>query len=365
MMIRIGGIILVLMLMAPHAYAQSLCSNSGTPGYLDTPAPGADVTSDLGPRNLARSPDHKGTDYRLREGTRLQGPPAGCKIVNGPPLPFNEGGWGYYATFDCGVNDAGQTIRLNYGHLLSANSYSPASNTITTGNTGSSTGPHLDYVINIDGTPVDAQCATGIVAGGSYTYVPPGPNIPCPINGQINLCDPAVTEKLLEHGIAKRGGKSNGSNLGSAGPSAPPQPPNGTTSGGGSTGTGGSGTVGTGTGSGGTGGTSGGSTAPPFDPGLLTYDPQTPYVAPDSTPDSCFNSTCITTSMIVKAQNNNVDIDDTVPRIEFIDGTCADNPEPTKTGLVNLVRDGRQLKEEDDQFCITQGCSYIRGEGCK
>ena len=219
-----------LMLTPLIANAQSLCESGQ--GYLNRPAEGYGITSNMGPRNCAGcSRNHPGTDYATPCGTQIAGPPPGC-VQSGSRDGISDsaaGSYGNYLQFDCGTNTAGEQISIQYAHLSNAN-YNASTNLITTGQSGSG-GCHLDYIVTIDSQTIDAQCSTGSVESGVYSYGNSSTrhNVACPVIGQPNLCDPAVTTQLVEHGRQARGGVTTGPNISTGGGGTPPAPPDGPT----------------------------------------------------------------------------------------------------------------------------------------
>jgi hypothetical protein len=96
--------------------------------------------------------------------------------------------------------------------LSGPNAYSQSTNTFTTGNSGAG-GCHLDYIIAVDGVPIDAQCATGTPAPGGYKYGKSSDHhgAACPITGQpVNLCDGENLDALLDQVDKARNGVTKG-----------------------------------------------------------------------------------------------------------------------------------------------------------
>jgi len=81
--------------MVNHANAQSLCEEGR--GYINNPAPGYNVSSNMGIRNLddvlppgtRYSRNHPGTDYSAACGTRIPGPPPGCALSGSTSVQGN------------------------------------------------------------------------------------------------------------------------------------------------------------------------------------------------------------------------------------------------------------------------------------
>ena len=361
------------------AQAQSLCSDGS--GFLQDYNDFGGVSSNMGVRRTEPSadgphcphcsPNHPGTDYAIPPGTPIPGPPPECVLSNGQgggsTLPYqgssSTSGYGYRAQFDCGTNSAGQRIQIQYAHLQSANSYDPVANTLRTGDSGAG-GAHLDYIITVDGTPIDAQCSSGTPSSSVYTYGASSVRhgAICPIEGQVNLCDPAATNALLEHANAARAGVTRGPNMNSTGGGAPPAPPNGTTTV--------SNPVGTYTPNTTTGTVA---TDNPGEFGLTPIDGydrdldeiQPPYVLPPIAL-SCNTSTCITADTVMNAGNiGNIyaPFDQIETEFDLItsDGTCLP---PIQTGVQVRRQVQRGLFPYADRFCLNKGCSFVLGSGC-
>ena len=313
----------------------------------------------MGKRNIkgcsACSKNHKGTDYGTPCGTKLKGPPPGCKFIG----MAQRGGYGHTASFDCGNG-----VKLQYAHLQSANSYDPATNTITTGSSGVGTACHLDYVMTIDGQVVDAQCATGNASKERYIYGNSSTKHGkmCPHAGKQNLCDPAVREALKNHSKDVWGGSPPSYDVKS-----------GSTSGGPSTQEG---------------GTDQGTPVIVDNSNQSPKDPEPPIEEPGPPPEEekkdptnpespfnpeaskprCDNSTCITDPMIENAKHKRVDDDKVKSHLEFIlppgtspaEGECKD-PHQTGATVHRQTAEGGygQLKKYLDAFCTNQGCTYV------
>ncbi len=352
-----------------HAQGAGICED----GFenVATPAPTAGITSNMGYRSLcergAGSCWHKGTDYGTACGTTIPGPPVGCTSLSGDRTP-QAGGYGYTAKFDCGTNNAGKKIMIQYAHLQGPSSYNSSSNTIVTGNSGVG-GCHLDYIMTVDGKVVDAQCATGNVTG-AYTYGnssrKSGPQ--CPQSGQVNICDPAFGDALRKHSDEKFAGSGGKNNYDIA---------NGTTSDGGSNSgadpssqegfdSGDPTTVLQGTQSGPQGGI-------PVPPGPIE-EPQPPiYPEPQGDPEPkydptalkprCQSSTCISQDHIDNAKHKNVQDDKVKSHVDLLTPTqaCAEG-DLQKTNVTVFKKDPDKasgLDEYDDAFCLRQGCAYV------
>lgn len=344
---------------------------------IPTPAGGFPVTSNMGYRDTGiqgASKWHKGTDYATGCGTRIAGPPPGCQKLGGDATG-TRGGYGHVATFDCGNNNAGQKIMIQYAHLQGANSYNANSNTITTGNSGVG-GCHLDYIMTVGGKTVDAQCATGVVTS-TYSYGnssrKSGPL--CPQSGQVNICDSAFGEQLRQHSDEKFSGSGGRNGYDIA---------NGSTTGGG----------------GGGGADSGNSVGDGFDAGdpVSVFQgtqnlpggnaPITPrgpieelgpgvnvLPEPDIGPEEEFNpamlqprcesSTCISQDHIDNAKHVNVADDKMQSYHDQIlppkDGNCA---APKETGVTAYRQVVGRFEKNPDAFCLNQGCVKV-GQECQ
>lgn len=357
---------LILLNLAP-AYAQTLCDNG--PAYIPRPVSNAHaITSNMGPRDLTRSTptnpecsgqsyspvpgasrNHRGTDYATPCGTKISGPPAGC-VKTGPSTIR---GYGNVAKFDCGNG-----IKLQYSHLAN-NSYNAASNTITTGDSGIG-GCHLDYIMTIDGTAVDAQCSTGKPSGlHSYGCRSDIHGKQCPFGTDVDVCDKDNQAKLKEHSdsVFNGGGNQYDVDNGSTAPNS--EDSSGETGAVINQGTQGL----DGSSSGGTG------TSDPLeeeqpDPKEDEPTPPTPsdeYFAKATKP-VCDNSTCITRGMIDNAKNKRAKYDELVTYDEFLsaDKECK---KPIETGVevyrqaVSAGSGGRIVKYKD-AFCSNAGCTY-------
>lgn len=331
-------------------------------GFVPRPAAGFPITSNAGPRSCSGcSANHTGTDFATPCGTKIAGPPAGCVKINGggnnSSTP-NHNGYGNVAQFDCGNG-----VKIQYGHLNNSDSYGTGSNQITTGNTGQSTGCHLDYKIFIGDKSVDAQCATGNVTD-EYTYGNSSThhNVKCPFSGPVNVCDPAVQEALRKHstdvlGSANTKGVPDGSTSPATGGDDDDHADQ---------------TAGTvvdqGTdGRDGTGGATGEDDPieePGKDPEEDDPTPPTPgdeYDPIAATP-ICDNSTCITQDTIDNAKHKRVKYDKADPHWNHLkpDGACKP---PTKTGATVFRQVVGALEEYPDSFCTNQGCTYINEGG--
>jgi|GEM_PF-4367689 len=345
--------------MVNHANAQSLCEEGR--GYINNPAPGYNVSSNMGIRNLddvlppgtRYSRNHPGTDYSAACGTRIPGPPPGCALSGSTSVQGNpKSGRGNQLFFDCGKNEAGQSIRLHYSHLQTS-SFNTNDNLITIGNTGSG-GCHLDYIISVNGQTIDAQCATGSASPNNYKYgnssTPHGAR--CPITGRPNLCDENVVNQLLEHGRQARSGRQDAPNVPAGSGGAAPAPPDGPTR---------APTAPT------AGYPTSGAQQPPTRPRGSTgnYDrdveaARAPYVFPTQESTVCQNSTCISTQIVKIADHKNVQKDEILTNfrniIHFDEIGCMP---PISTGKVVLRQRAGRTATYQDRFCTTNGCSFI------
>ncbi len=328
-------------------------------GYRDTGIAGA-------------SKWHKGTDYATGCGTSIAGPPSGCQKIGGNATG-TRGGYGHVATFNCGKNNAGQDIMIQYAHLQGANSYNANSNTITTGNSGVG-GCHLDYIMTIGGKTVDAQCATGNV-GGTYDYGnssrKSGPT--CPQSGSVNICDSAFGEQLRQHSDEKFSGSGgrNGYDIANGQ----------TTSGGGGADSGTQNSEGFDAGDPisifqGTQNLPGGDPIVPprgpiEEPGPAPNTLAEPNVGPEEafTPEAlqprCATSTCISQDHIDNAKHKNVADDKMLSYHDQIlppkSGNC---PVPKETGVTAYRQAVGKYEKKPDTFCLNQGCVKV-GQECQ
>jgi murein DD-endopeptidase MepM/ murein hydrolase activator NlpD len=99
---------------------------------------------------------HNGTDFETGGGASVQAVAAGVVTVS-----EYSGALGQHVAIEHTVN--GKTFTSIYGHMESGSSPLVVGQTVVegqfvgfTGSTGQSTGPHLDFEIDIDDTPVDS-----------------------------------------------------------------------------------------------------------------------------------------------------------------------------------------------------------------
>jgi len=354
-------------MMPSFVMAQSFCQDNPN-GIIEAPGTTSQVTSNMGARNLSYGNNtHRGTDYGFGCGTSIKGPPQGCVNVNGgssTPGIDAAGHFGYKAQFDCGNG-----IMLQYAHLNSANAYSPESNTITTGDTGSG-GCHLDYIMTINNKVVDAQCATTHAnPGGEYKYGNSSKkhNVQCPFDSAPNLCDNSVRQALEDHAtqVFAQTEKPENQNY----------------------------TIGDGsTGSGTTDSNIAENDTQPGEivtQGTLGLDPKTttstgdPVPDPDPQPDPeeaedpapdpndpyqqeastlrCDNSTCITAGMIDTAAHNKTDDDKiTANNDVYLLPKYSECKQPSFTNFQVYRQVPGKLEDYKAGFCAQQGCSYVR-----
>lgn len=117
------------------------------------------ITSGFGTRTSPGgigSPNHQGVDIGVSEGTPVLAMADGTVTSAG-----NVKGYGNYIALDHGKDSSGQTIGSGYGHLSSIQV--SKGQTVTkgqviglSGNTGTSTGPHLHFNFYVNSTPVNA-----------------------------------------------------------------------------------------------------------------------------------------------------------------------------------------------------------------
>jgi murein DD-endopeptidase MepM/ murein hydrolase activator NlpD len=117
------------------------------------------VVSPFGPRVApckGCSTFHNGTDFGTGDKAPIYAVAAGT--VSASQM---QGTFGQYVAVDSVVN--GQAFTAIYAHMTAGSETVQVGDTITegeplglTGCTGECTGPHLDFEINIDGTPVDS-----------------------------------------------------------------------------------------------------------------------------------------------------------------------------------------------------------------
>lgn len=325
------------------------------------------ITSNMGYRDTGiqgASKWHKGTDYATPCGTQIDGPPAGCQKTGGSGTG-TRGGYGNVATFDCGPNNAGQKIMIQYAHLQGGNAYNASTNKITTGNSGVGA-CHLDYILTIDGKVVDAQCATGDV-GGTYTYGnssrKSGPQ--CPQSGAINICDPELGNALRQHSDEKfngSGGRNNydiqnGSTRGGGGPDSGGQNSEGSEPTGSST------VIDQGT-------VSGPLVTPPADRPIIE-EPQRPdnpeplapisgKFNPTASKPRCKSSTCISQDHIDNAKHENVEDDKVQSYVDLLTHTEDCKETDLKRSDVTVFRQIEGGYENyPDAFCLRQGCAHV------
>lgn len=327
------------------------------------------ITSNMGYRDTGiqgASKWHKGTDYATPCGTQIDGPPEGCNHTGTNPQRNKAGkvvGYGWKSTFDCGTNNAGQKIMIQYAHLQGGNAYNAATNKITTGDSGVGA-CHLDYIMTIDGKVVDAQCATGDV-GGTYTYGnssrKSGPQ--CPQSGAVNICDPNFGNALRDHSDEKFNGSGGKNNYDIA---------NGTTTGGGSNvnteeeafePTGSSTVIDQGT-------VSGPLVTPPADRPIIE-EPQRPdrpeplapisgKFNPTALKPRCQSSTCISQDHISNAKHENVEDDKVQSYVDLLTHTEDCKETDLKKSDVTVFRQAKGGYEKyPDSFCLRQGCAHV------
>lgn len=337
--------------------AQTMCDDGQ--GFIDRPAAGHGISSNMGPRDTGipgASKNHKGTDYLTPCGTKIGGPPEGCVNMNGGAKTPQNGGYGYAAHFDCGNG-----IKIKYSHLQNANSYNPASNTITTGNSGVG-GCHLDYIIEVNGTVVDAQCATGLVTGDhTYGNSSTKHGKQCPFSGAVNLCDSNVQNELRQHSndVFNNSGANN-YNVpeGSTQNQGPAENSENTDTG--------TQVINQGTqGKDGTGGVN--SNGNPYEVPEETGSPaeeQPPEQADggEGYQDSgsqprCDNSTCITRETIDIAKNKKTEYDKAESYKDYLSSEGECQP-PIKTGADVFHQEIGKYRKYPDSFCTNRGCVY-------
>ena len=138
------------------------------------------ITSEFGYRNAptnGASSNHKGIDVGVPEGTQVLATAAGTVTKAGA-----SSGYGYAVFID-----HGNGLTSEYGHLKANGIQVKTGDTVTqgqvialSGNTGVSTGPHLHFQIELNGTAVNPlnyvsqtnpkpSCENLPVPGGSYT----------------------------------------------------------------------------------------------------------------------------------------------------------------------------------------------------
>jgi len=361
--VLLSSLFSTIAIMSQQASAQSLCEDGK--GYINTPDPANNVSSNMGGRYIQQfeddgtrySKNHPGTDYALGCGSQIPGPPPGCALSGSTAISADtQSGRGNQLFFDCGVNDAGQSIKLHYSHLQNAN-FNPTENLITTGNTGSG-GCHLDFIMSVDGQTIDAQCSTGTVNTSVYQYGKSSTRhgATCPVSGQPNLCDSEVVNQLLDQGRRAREGTTNAPGVPDGpGGGAAPAPPDGPTV-----------------------------APPPGTPGFTGYDYETipnygqggqtgtynrdvppirtPYVPPPHR-NLCDTPTCITQDTVSIADHDFVRFDNVETDLDLItsEGTCLP---PIETGVIVQRQIIGGLINYPDSFCLNKGCSYIEEEGC-
>jgi murein DD-endopeptidase MepM/ murein hydrolase activator NlpD len=99
---------------------------------------------------------HRGTDFETGDGAAIYAIAAGVVTIS-----EDSGGLGQYVAISHDIN--GHEFTSIYGHMRANSETVSVGETITegeplglTGTTGESTGPHLDFEIDIDGVPVDS-----------------------------------------------------------------------------------------------------------------------------------------------------------------------------------------------------------------
>ncbi len=359
------------------SYAQSMCSTGSGTGFIPKPASDQSITSNMGLRDLSHIKDsdgnpirhtknHPGTDYALPVGSAITGPPDGCVVseqVTGQDSAVS--GYGNYIIFDCGNNDAGENIKIQYSHLQTGQ-FDKSTNVIRSGTSGSG-GAHLDYIMTVNGQTIDAQCSTGTVVLNTYQYGASSTKHghACPIQGQVDLCKQENTSKLVAHGKEVREGNTIAPKIAGGGGGAPSTPPDGSTGNGG-TGNGGGGVFG-GTGSPNGGGTPGGPYVGGGGSGNYDREPdpvRPPYTFPNADADLCDTPSCITNTMI--DLSNQADVMQDTITTKFLnitgDGTCLP---ASSTGNVVVRQGDGETETYFDKFCMNKGCSFVEGSGCQ
>jgi murein DD-endopeptidase MepM/ murein hydrolase activator NlpD len=147
----------LLRLQEQSAFAGYTVNNSGPIRWpFDVAVPLGDP---FGPRIApcrGCSTFHNGTDFETGAGATIYTVAAGVVTVS-----EYSGDLGQHVAISHTVN--GKTFTSIYGHMQAGSSPLKVGQTVVegqfvgfTGSTGTSTGPHLDFEIDIDGTPVDS-----------------------------------------------------------------------------------------------------------------------------------------------------------------------------------------------------------------
>jgi len=156
------------------------------------------ISSKFGPRRAptsGASENHQGIDLATPEGTPIQA------VLDGTisRMGFQEGGAGNYV-----VIDHGNGVETKYLHLADLPSDIKQGDDVKrgqvfakSGNTGISTGPHLDFRIVKDGKAIDPE----FVFNNQSTDVRTAPDATVPVDsqmGQLGLADDATPEASVE-----------------------------------------------------------------------------------------------------------------------------------------------------------------------
>lgn len=151
---------------APGAFAgdPAIAEQFGNTITLAAPmGTNARMTSDFGPRDLRMSPMHRGIDLVPTEG-------GSRRIEAQQPMVFlhasHEAGFGHRAAFLLGHDDSGTPITVHYAHGANAVTHLtpgdvvlPGDYIMEMGNTGRSTGAHLDVRVHVGDHVIDPQLA--------------------------------------------------------------------------------------------------------------------------------------------------------------------------------------------------------------
>lgn len=129
----------------------------GPMGSLEWPFDPSTITDGFGPRDSpggVGSTDHKGVDVSFAEGTPVITAGAGTVVFAGGSASV---GWGFYVKVDHGGG-----IETLYAHLASVlvsvgQSVGRRKVIGLSGNTGTSTGPHLHFEVWQNGTQIDPE----------------------------------------------------------------------------------------------------------------------------------------------------------------------------------------------------------------
>jgi murein DD-endopeptidase MepM/ murein hydrolase activator NlpD len=165
-----GGALIVA---ATHPAAEVAGEAHGVPiappplGVLSWPLPGATVTQGFGPSAYSIEPQ-VGEYRHFHTGLDLQGPPGSLILASAAgkvtlvALSTGSGPQGGYGTYI--VIDHGRGLTTLYAHLATPLVHKGEAVTRgeplgVQGSTGNSTGPHLHFEVQVDGTPIDpARC---------------------------------------------------------------------------------------------------------------------------------------------------------------------------------------------------------------